>query len=292
MDEAGVAAQVLYPNVAGFASERFLTLEDEALKLACVRAYNDFQTEWVSVAPKRYLPITAVPFWDVQATVAEIERGAAMGHKGVLFTGEPQSLGQPFLGDHHWDPVWHVAQDLGLPISFHIGSGRFDDGFTPERIAVDGRAATYSRISTSMFLTNAVQLTDLLLSGVLPRFPELKFVSVESGIGWVPFMLEAVDWHFHASNMGKERPEYTLLPSEYFRRQVYACYWFEQLAPQHQLEQIGVDNVLFETDFPHPTCLYGNVQEMAASGLAGQPEAVKRKILRENAAALYGVAVT
>ena len=179
MDEAGVAAQVLYPNVAGFAAERFLKLDDAALKLACVQAYNDFQTEWVSVAPERYIPITAVPFWDVGATVAEIERGASMGHKGVLFTGEPQSLGQPFLGDHHWDPVWNTAQDLGLPISFHIGSGRFDDGFTPERIAVDGRAATYSRISTSMFLTNGVQVTDLLFSGVLPRFPELKFVSVD-----------------------------------------------------------------------------------------------------------------
>ena len=291
MDDAGIYAQVLYPNVAGFGSEKFLQIEEPELILECVRAYNDFQIEWIQPDPKRYIPIAAIPYWDVPAALEEINRAAAMGHKGILFSGEPQSLGQPFLGDKHWDPLWNAAQDAGLPISFHIGSGKFDDGFTPERLACDGRAATYARLSTSLFLVNGLQMNDLLLSGVLPRFPDLKFVSVESGIGWVPFLLESVDWHFHAADIRLERPEFEMLPSEYFHRQVYACYWFEQLAPQHQLQDIGVDNILFETDFPHPTCLYGNVQEMAESGLAGQPEDVKRKILVDNAVDLYKVEV-
>jgi predicted TIM-barrel fold metal-dependent hydrolase len=78
-------------------------------------------------------------------------------------------------------------------------------------------------------------------------------------------------------------------PSDYFRRQVYACYWFEQFATQHMLEQLPVDNILFETDYPHPVCLYGDVRERIDAGLAGAPADLRRKLLFDNAARLYGV---
>ena len=290
MDETGVYAQVLYPNVAGFASQRFLQLGEPELMLECVRAWNDFQIDWISVAPERFVANASIPFWDVEESVKEIERVAQRGIRGILFTGDPQSHGQPLLGDHHWDPLWNVATDTGLPISFHIGSGDFTDGFTPERLKVDGPEVTYARTSTTLFLSNGLQMADLLVSGVLPRFPELKFVSVESGIGWVPFCLESVDYHFLAADVPSARPEFTMLPSEYFRRQVYACYWFEKIAPRKLIDDIGEDNILFETDFPHPTCLYGNVQETIESGLEGQSETTRRKILWENSAKLYKIA--
>jgi predicted TIM-barrel fold metal-dependent hydrolase len=82
-----------------------------------------------------------------------------------------------------------------------------------------------------------------------------------------------------------------MLPSEYFRRQVYGCYFFEEIAPQYQLDLIGEDNILFETDYPHPVCLYGNVREKIEAGLAGHPDKVRRKLLWENAAKLYSVAL-
>ena len=291
MDETGVYAQVLYPNVAGFGSQRFLQLKEPELMLECVRAWNDFQAEWISAAPERFVANASIPFWDVEESAREIYRAAGLGHRGILFTGDPQSHGQPFLGDHHWDPVWNAAVETGLPISFHIGSGDFTDGFTPERLAVDGAEVTYARTSTALFMSNGLQMTDLLLCGLLPRFPELKFISVESGIGWVPFCLESCDYHFLAADIRKARPEFEMMPSDYFRRQVYACYWFEKIAPRKLIDDIGEDNILFETDFPHPTCLYGNVQETIEAGLEGQPETTRRKILWENAAKLYGIAV-
>ena len=291
MDETGVYAQVLYPNVAGFASQRFLSLKDPELMLECVRAWNDFQLDWISVAPERFVANISIPFWDVEASVKEIERVAPKGMRGILFTGDPQSHGEPFLGDHHWDPLWNIATDAGLPISFHIGSGDFTDGFTPERLAVDGPEVPYARTSTVLFMANGLQMPDLLLSGVLPRFPDLKFISVESGIGWVPFCLESCDYHFMAADIRKARPEFEMMPSDYFRRQVYACYWFEKVAPRKLIDDIGADNILFETDFPHPTCLYGNVQETIEAGLSGQPEDVQRKILWENSAKLYNIEI-
>lgn len=287
MDEVGCRAHVLYPNVGGFGNQFFLRISDSELKLACVRAYNDFLLDWISPDPSRFIPIMATPFWDVEAATREVERCARLGFKGILFTAAPQDFGLPLLGDPHWDPLWSVAQEAGLPISFHIGSGDDFGDFSPERIASMGMAPAYALSSCKLFLNNGMQLADLLLSGVLARFPELRFVSVESGIGWVPFVLEAADYSLAQANTSDGR-SFDLKPSEYFHRQVYACYWFEREAKQH-FESVGTGNILFETDFPHPTCLYGNIEETIEEGLRGQSESVRRGILFDNAAALYGL---
>jgi len=289
MDSVGIWAMALYPNVGGFGNEAFLKLGDAELMLDCVRAYNDFQLDWIAPDPRRFIPICATPFWDPEASAREIERSAKLGHRGVLFTGEPQKFGQPVLADPHWDPLWAAAQDAGLPVSFHIGSGSLTEEFTPERIAAYGIPAVNAKTTVGLFLENGKQLVDLLLSGVLPRFPKLEFVSVESGIGFIPFILEAADYAFEYSQVRRDRPLFTLKPSEYFARQVYGCYFFEEYAPQRLLDRIGEDKILFETDYPHPVCLYGNVRQKIAAGLNGQPERVQRKLLFENAARLYRV---
>lgn len=114
--------------------------------------------------------------------------------------------------------------------------------------------------------------------------------SVESGIGWIPFVLEAMDYQFQGNSVAEEHPEFEMLPSQYFARNVYACYWFEQTAPRRLIDKIGVDNVLFETDFPHPTSLYGDeVHARIKGGLSDCEESVRRKILWSNAEKLYKV---
>jgi predicted TIM-barrel fold metal-dependent hydrolase len=122
MDEVGIWAMALYPNIGGFGNESFLELGDPDLMLACVRAYNDWLHDWVAVAPHRYIPIMATPYWDVAATVAEVERCVELGHRGILFTGEPQELGFPLLGDAHWNPLWEVASATGLPSASTSGA--------------------------------------------------------------------------------------------------------------------------------------------------------------------------
>jgi uncharacterized protein len=290
MDEMGIWAMVMYPNVGGFGAQDFLKLEDPELMLTCVQIYNDWQTEWASTNSRRLLPITSIPFWDVAATSKEVRRCAATGHRGILFTGEPQSFGQPLLGDPHWNPLWEVAVELDLPISFHIGSGAMPRSAVIDRIAAYGRAATYTMGAINLVLQNACQVSDLIMSGVLTRYPTIKFVSVESGIGWIPFVLEAMDYQFHGNNVREERPEFDMLPSEYFARNVYACCSFEQNALRRRIDEIGADNVLFETDFPHPTSLYGEeVHTRIKGGLSDCEESVRRKILWGNAQKLYKV---
>ncbi len=290
MDEMGIWAMVMYPNVGGFGAQQFLKLNDPELMLACVQIYNDWQSEWASADSRRLLPITSIPFWDVEAAVQEVRRCAAKGHKGILFTGEPQYFGKPLLGDPHWNPLWEAACDLDLPISFHIGSGDMAEGLARERVKTYGRMAAFTELAVDIFLRNGVQLNDLLMSGVLVRYPKIKFVSVESGIGWIPFVLEAMDYQFMGNSVREEHPEFKLLPSEYFTRNVYACYWFEQTAPRRLIDKVGVDNILFETDFPHPTSLFGDeVHTRIKGGLSDCEESVRNKILWDNAQKLYNV---
>lgn len=254
LDEQKIATQVLYPNIAGFGGQKFLLLEDPELMLSCVQAYNDFLTDWTSVAPERFVAIAALPFWDVDASVAELQRAAAQGHRGILFSGAPQNIGFPYLGDPHWNPIWAAAQEAGLPVHIHLGSG--DIRKSMKRPNWDSRSSMVSRVPTELFLGIGSQLNDLLLSGVLARFPDLQFVMAESGVGAIPFILKSADYHFERSDLRAEWPWYDMRPSEYFRRQVFVTFWFEQLPQGADLyDVIGIDNVMFETDFPHPTSL-------------------------------------
>ena len=289
MDADGIWASALYPNVGGFGSQAFLSLKDRDLMLACVQAYNDFLIDWVAPDPRRFIPICATPFWDVEAAAAEVRRCAKLGHKGVLFTGEPQTHDMPILASRHWDPLWDAANECDLPVSFHIGTGSFDGGFTPERIEATGAGGTNAFTAVSLFLDNGKQLTDLLFSGILPRYPDLKFLSVESGVGFIPFILEACDYTFEYGRVRDSHPEFELKPSEYFARQVYGCYIFEERGPGDLLDAIGPDNILFETDYPHPVCLYGNVREKIDAALGGLSREAQRKVLFENAAKLYKI---
>jgi predicted TIM-barrel fold metal-dependent hydrolase len=123
---------------------------------------------------------------------------------------------------------------------------------------------------------------------VLDRHPTLQVVSVESGLGWVPFLLEGLDYEVRECAPGIAE-HLSLPPSAYFRRQVHACYWFERDSLRGALDTLGADNILFETDFPHPTCLYPDSLARGAEALAGLQPEERRKILSTNAATLYRI---
>ena len=142
----------------------------------------------------------------------------------------------------------------------------------------------------SILLTNAIQLMDVAMSGILPRNPKLRIVSVESGIGWLPFVKEALDHGFEYANVSTEKPEFTKRPSEYLREQVWGCTFFEEFPAKNFLEEIGSDRVLFETDYPHPICLYGSeVRTKIDAAFGDLSKEVRDRVLFGNAAELYGV---
>ncbi|WP_236795483.1 amidohydrolase family protein [Amycolatopsis sp. GM8] len=292
MDDWGIKLSVLYPNSAGFALEPFLDHPNPEISLAHVRAYNDYQIEeWVGSAPGRFIPMMALPYWDVPAAVAEIERLADSGFGGVVMTGAPQQHDQPHLISRHWDPMWRACEEADLSVSFHVANGTLSGGQAGPAVN-EHHLRVSMRLGTASYLDNARQTVDLISSGILARFPKLRFVISESGIGWVPFVLDALDSRFVRDNIRRVLPEFgDLLPSDLFRRQVFVNFWFEHLEDFH-IEKIGIGNLLWETDFPHPTGLYySDIADVIDQALGGHPDQVKEQVLWKNPARLYSRAL-
>jgi predicted TIM-barrel fold metal-dependent hydrolase len=295
MDAYGIQTQLLYPNVAMFQSGRLQDASDAALRLFLVQAYNDFQTDFCAAAPGRFAAVTSLPFWDLPATLDEIDRCTDAGHRGINFTQDPTAFGLPPLADTHWDPMWASVQEKGLPVNFHIASG--DTTLLDRSGPADaGPHANYASMGVSFFLSNARTFAQLICGGVCHRFPDVNFVSVESGIGWIPFALDSLDWQWLNCGVIEEHPEYDLMPSEYFARQLYGCFWFERDTAQFAIDILGADNILYETDFPHPTSMSPGPATAAIDPdqyvrevLGGLDEVDRRKILHDNAARLYGL---
>jgi predicted TIM-barrel fold metal-dependent hydrolase len=268
---------------------------EPALALECIRAYNDFLTDFSAADPERLIALTALPFWDVQESVAEMERCKAHGHRGVLFAHTFDQVGLPNVNDEHWHPLLDAAQSLEQSINFHVGFAVYANWTAADFVAARSKSHTDIANGASLgFLSNARALNLLLLYGVCARYPDLKFVTVESGFGFVPYQLQALDWQWESNGLRADFPD-RLRPSEYFRRQVMATMWFEK-PPVEQLEE-WQDNVMWETDYPHPTAqwptptstLAVGAHEAVAYSFEGLSERARRKIVHDNAARLYRI---
>lgn len=283
MDEHGLSIQIVYPNILGFAGNLLMRVEDEEHRAFCATAYNDAAAEMQKESGGRLYPQAMLPFWDVPAAIRELERAQdELGLTGVVLTDSTDDWGLPSLGDPHWDPLWDALQSRGVPVNFHIGGG----GGPMKLWGTYPPARAFAALSTMAQMGNLVCITNLIYSGVLDRFPSIKFVSVESGIGWLPFLLESLEYQYDENGVD----DLKLRPMDYFRRQIYGSYWFEK-NPGPAIEALGEDNLMFETDFPHATCLYPGVQDTMRQSLEGLDERVQRKLLYETAARVYQIDV-
>ncbi len=279
MDQHGLTSQILYPNLLGFAGNRIMDIKDPELRNFCVTTYNDGISQFQAEAKGRVFPQALVPFWDMDIAVRELVRcHEELGLTGFTLSDGPENWGLPTLSEAYWDPLWATAQERGLPVNFHIGGG----GMTPRVWAGMSEAANIAALSTQAFMSNISCITNLIFSGLLDRYPSLNFVSVESGIGWLPFMLELNEYQYDENGV----TNLDLRPREYFQRQLFASYWFETDV-KYAVEKLGEDNIMFETDFPHPTCLYPSIQEHVQETLADLEPRVQRKILYETAQRVY-----
>jgi predicted TIM-barrel fold metal-dependent hydrolase len=289
MDRMGVWAQIVYPNAGGFGATKFLSISDPEMRIECCKIYNDAVAEWQADSGGRLFPQAFLPFWDIDATLKEVRRIYEELHlTGVTMTDKPEVFDLPDYGQPIWDPLWELINELKIPIDFHIGAGMktfaLDDfawgSFGPQR--------KLASIATLMYMSNAYMVNCFMLSGLFDRYPNLKLVSVESGCGWVPFVLEAAEyqWDEMAPDEAKELQR---RPTEYFKDHIYATFWFEDFGVKHFIEMVGADNLLFETDFPHPTCLYPESQAHLAKVLQRLEPGVRRRVVQDNSKELYKI---
>jgi predicted TIM-barrel fold metal-dependent hydrolase len=287
MDQDGIDAEVLFPGLAGFGGGGFFGVKDPELRSACYRAYNDHVAEdWRGIAPERFVGQCALPLYDIDQSVAELKRSYEKGHRSVMFPGDPAGFGFPPLADKAWDPLLATIQELDIPMSIHIGGGPppAQPGTTESPWRIGAKGAAESMIVNSLS-SNISSMAIIMFSGILERFPRLKVVSVESGIGWVPYFLEQCDDTYTRQRYWT-KSDLRMLPSEYAARQLYWNFWNEK-AGLRLLDVIGEDHVMFESDYPHSICNWPNTQKVIDEICEGLSPATRQKVLADNAVRLY-----
>ena len=270
-DIDGVHAEVLY----GTLGMRLFRCPDAELQRAAFRVYNDWLAEFCAHAPDRLVGLGLVSLWDVESGVAELERCAALGLRGAMIWGFPPP-DAPY-NSPVYDPLWAAASDLGMPLSLHIVTGMGEES----RIEFSAPAIRY------MHLIHEIQrsLSQLVLGGVLERFPELQVVGAESDIGWLPHWTQRMD---HAIEKFGAMMDVTLSmrPSEYMTRQVWFTFMDDEVGSAN-IEALGADVFMWGSDFPHTDSTWPNSLSVIERNLAGVTPAVQAKVLRENARNLY-----
>jgi predicted TIM-barrel fold metal-dependent hydrolase len=264
MDAQGVYAAVTYPNGLEFTSN------------------NDWLVDVQQESGGRLLPQAVLPIWDMDLTVKEMPRLHEAGIRGFTVTGQPQLVGLPDLNDPYFAPLWSLADEIGTVISFHTGRGA---GMYWEAFGRERRKAV---LATQSCMGNVPLIVNLCMSDMFDRYPNVKVVSAGSGIGWVPFVLEAMEYHLDEFVTDPaEAKLQARRPAEYFRDHIYVTTGFERAAMQ-LLDDIGVDNVLVMTDAPH-AALYPTAKEHFATVMVDLDPYTLRRTLQDNAAELYKI---
>jgi predicted TIM-barrel fold metal-dependent hydrolase len=280
MNTEGVWAQLCFPNMGGFAGSVFAKSKDLELARQCIVAYNDFMIdEWCAAYPDRQIPLVMLPYWDVEASVAEVYRTAAKGAKSYTFPELPDRLGLPSWHNPHWDPLMKATEETGLAVSLHFGSGG-TPAASPEALT------TNFTVAICLFgLNSQSALAELLLSPLFHKFPTLKVALSEGGIGWMPYSLERIDyvWERHRwyNDVNRE-----VRPSELFARNVFGCFISDRAGIEAR-HRIGVDNIMFESDYPHSDSNWPHTRKVLADQLHDVPDEEARKIVELNARRVY-----
>ncbi len=271
-----VDGSLCFPTFPRFCGQTFTEVKDHDLGLACIQAYNDWMVEeWCGDSDGLLIPLCIVPLWDAALAATEVYRNAERGVRAVCFSEIPPHLGLPSIHSGFWDPFFGACEETGTVICMHIGSSSKMPATSqdaPEGVAI------------SLSFNNAMaSLCDFLFSGVLMRHPQLTLAYSEGQIGWLPYVLERVDdcWREHRASLGTtvQIPE---PPSTYFHRQVYGCFFRDQHGLR-SLDEIGVDRVTFETDYPHTDSTWPDTKQLAEKMMAHLSDADVYQIVRGNA---------
>jgi predicted TIM-barrel fold metal-dependent hydrolase len=276
----GIDAEVIFPN-KGLS---MWATPDSKFAMAMCRVYNEWAWETFGPYNDRLAPLAAIATGDLEGSLAEVERVAALGFRGLTLPCKPiwgaHDADQPNYNLPTFDPLWARIQETGLPITFHVSTGR------DPRASRGNGGAVINYVSHSLAPT-IEPVANLCASGVLERFPGIRFASIEAGIGWVAWALTAMDEAYLKHHMWV-RPRLKALPSEYFREHGFAS--FQDDAPGLELcERFGLEqNYLWANDYPHHEGTWPHSAETIERTMGHLSDRARARILGLNSARLFG----
>jgi predicted TIM-barrel fold metal-dependent hydrolase len=291
MDANHVDASICFPNtLPRFCGQTFYEQGvkreggDPELARLCVEAYNDWMIdEWCAGDGKgRLIPLTMIPLWDAELAAAEVRRCADNGSFAVAFSENPHPLGLPSIHSGHWDPFFTACQETDTVVCMHIGSSSRMPATSPDAPFIVSSTLTFQNAMGSML--------DYIFSGTLERFPTLKIAYSEGQVGWMPYVLERADklWAERSDNsFGTSLPR---PPTSYIPGRVYGCIFDDETGLRNR-DAVGIDQICFETDYPHADSTFPHSKKVAAAitAQAGLDADETYKLLRGNAIRAFGL---
>jgi len=275
MDLNWVEGSMIYPTVPRFCGQTFSEGKDKDLGLACVKAYNDFLVEeWCGGSGGRLIPVCLIPLWDPQEAAAEVRRNAARGVRAVAFSEIPHHLGLPSIHTGHWDAFFAACEEVSTVVCMHIGSSSRMPATSPD--------APPAVSATLAFGNSMSSLVDFLYSGVLVRFPKLRLSYAESQIGWLPYVLERIDDVWKDNEAWAQTSHIPEPPSTYYYTNCFASF-FKDETGIFNLGTTGIDNITYETDYPHGDTTWPESKRYVIDALGELDDESVYKIIRGNA---------
>ena len=286
-----VEASICFPNtLPRFCGQTFYEQGvkreggDPELARLCIEAYNDWMVEeWCAGEGRgRLIPLAMIPLWDPELAAAEVRRMADRGCFAVTFSENPHPLGLPSIHSGHWDPFFAACQETETVVCMHIGSSSRMPATSPDAPFIVSSTLTFQNAMGSML--------DFIFSGTLERFPRLKIAYSEGQVGWMPYVLERADklWAERSDNsFGTSLPN---PPSSYVPGRIYGCIFDDETGLRNR-DVIGMDQICFETDYPHADSTFPHSKKVAADicAQAGLDETETYKLLRGNAIEAFGL---
>jgi uncharacterized protein len=245
------------------------------------QVYNDWAADFARRAdPNRVFPLAVIPNNDPQIAAAEVRRCARMGLKGGDLAFKRMVVP---LYHHDWYPLWEAAAECQFPISFH--STGFKGLRAPDTPHMEKEYLLEWRlVRSALFQLDGMEvLVSLITSGACDQYPEFKFILGESGVTWIPYVLDRLDTEYEDRARGLG---FSMKPSDYFRRQGYTTYQQDQYI-EPIIPLVGEDNILWGADYPHPDCIWPESRQHIEKNLGALPAHVRRKITCDNVVGLY-----
>lgn len=273
-DRDGVDAEILYPTPR-ISNTLFWNNSDEEFHVDCIRAYNDWLSEFCAYAPDRLWGVAMIPNSSVEAAVAEFERAMDLpGMRGAMLGQYPHG-GETISAED--DPLWAAAEARRIPLSIHVGFATQAQGDKSR-----GKATGDMR-----FFDVPIRISQFVSTGVFDRFPDLRLVLVEVDSGWIPYLKEQMDDRFLRGS-AKEQSKLKRKPSEYFDKNIASTFITDHYGVANR-HKVGITQMMWSSDFPHGGSDWPNSKTSIDSQLDGVPEDERFKLLAGNAKALYNV---
>jgi predicted TIM-barrel fold metal-dependent hydrolase len=274
----GIFASVAFPTLPGFAGRKFQTFPDQDLAVTCVRAWNDFVLdEWCAAKPDLFVPMTIAPVWDVELAVVETERTLELGTKALAWVEDTANLGLPGYHSDYWDPLFALCEEAGLPVCMHIS------GAAPV-VTLEGLVPM---VEIAAAFTHAARSSVNMMVSPIPRkFPGIKLVWSEGGIGWITAAIERADRQWDRHKYWTHIPDADVLPSDVAKRNMWFCMIEEPLGLQYR-HDFTVDRILWESDYPHADTPFPHTQAACKALFADVPDDEVAAITHRNAEALF-----